>query len=85
MGIVILDIMKKYDFKTVIMWALTLFMFASAIVFVPSAASVIMLLFAAVAVPLDRVQDFWKSKGLTELLRYVLLAVLFGVAVWLAP
>lgn len=77
--------MKNLNVKTIILWALTIFMFASAIVFIPSAASVIMLLFAAVAVPLDRVQDFWKSKGLTELLRYVLLAVLFGVAVWLAP
>ena len=77
--------MKNLTLKTIILWALTLFMFASAIVFIPSAASVIMLLFAAVSVPMDSVQDFWKSKGLTDLLRYVLLAVLFGVAVWLVP
>lgn len=77
--------MKNLTLKTIILWALTLFMFASAIVFIPSAASVILLLFSAVAVPLDSVQDFWKSKGLTDLLRYVLLAVLFGVAVWLVP
>lgn len=71
--------------KTILLWALTLFMFVSAILFIPSAASVIMLLFAAVAVPLEPVREFWKEKGLTRLLKIVLLCVLFALSVWLVP
>lgn len=71
--------------KKILIWVLTLFMFVSAIVFIPSAASVILLLFAAIVVPLEPVQAFWRSKGLTRILKVVLLCVLFGLAVWLAP
>lgn len=67
------------------MWILTIFMFISAIVFIPSEASIIMLVFAAISIPLNPVQEFWASRGLNRLLKVVLLCVLFGVCVWLAP
>ena len=71
--------------STVALWALTVFMFASGIVFIPSVASVIMILFAAVTAPDKRVQEFWRSKGLTKPLKIVFLLVLFALSVYLAP
>lgn len=71
--------------KTILLWFLTGFMFLSAIFFVPSTASVIMLLFAAIAAPHKQVEAFWASKGLTGLLKTALLCVLFALAVVLAP
>ena len=71
--------------KTILLWALTLFMFASAVFFIPSVASVLMLLFAAICAPSPRVVEFWSAKGLTGPLKIVLLIVLFAVCVSLVP
>lgn len=71
--------------KTVLLWLLTLFMLSSAIFFIPSAASVLMLLFAAICAPHPRAVDFWSSKGLTGWVKIVLLMVLFALCVKLAP
>ena len=44
-----------------------------------------MLLFSAIAIPLEPVQRFWKSKKLQGITKGILLVVLFFVAVGLAP
>lgn len=71
--------------KTILLWALTGFVFLSAIFFIPSSASVVMLVFAAICAPEPRVVEFWKSKGLTGPMKAVLLVVLFALCVYLAP
>lgn len=71
--------------KTILLWALTLFMLSSAIFFIPSAASVLMLLFAAICAPHPRAVEFWNSRGLTGGLKAVLLLVLFALCVKFAP
>ena len=58
--------------KNFLLWLLTLFMFASAIFFIPSAASVLLLLFAAIC-------------GLNGWVKAVLLAVLFALCVKMVP
>ncbi len=71
--------------KNFLLWLLTLFMFASAIFFIPSAASVLLLLFAAICAPHPRVVAFWRSKGLNGWVKAVLLAVLFALCVKMVP
>lgn len=76
---------KLNPVATIALWVLTVFMFASAIVFIPSAASVTMLLFSAIAAPNKRMQEFLQSKGLSGPLKVILLLVLFALSVYLAP
>lgn len=71
--------------KNALMWLLTGFVFLSAIFFIPSSASVIMLVFAAICAPEPRVVEFWESKGLTGPMKAVLLVVLFALCVYLVP
>lgn len=49
--------------KSALMWALTAFMFVSALVFSPSFASGAMFLFSCISVPLEQVQSFLHSRG----------------------
>lgn len=76
---------KKGRFYTAIMWVLTVFMLLSALTFFPSAASLVMLLFSLLSVPVDRVQSFLASKRLCGSVQMVLLLLLFVLAVVLAP
>ena len=69
--------------KTVALWAITLFMFISGVLFIPSAASVTMILFACISAPIPSVQEFWVSKKLTGWLKFLLLVVLFALSVYL--
>lgn len=69
--------------KKVALWALTIFMFASGVVFIPSAASVTMILFACISAPIPSVQKFWASKKLTGWLKFLLLVILFALSVHL--
>lgn len=57
----------------------------SALVYFPSIASVIMLLFSFISAPIKQVQDFWRSKKLFGIAKGVLLVVLFFVSIGLAP
>ena len=57
----------------------------SALVYFPSIASIIMLLFSFISAPIKQVQDFWKSKKLFGITKGVLLVVLFFVSIGLAP
>lgn len=76
--------MKKNK-KNILLWVLTGFMAISALVYFPSIASIIMLLFSFISAPIKQVQDFWKSKKLFGITKGVLLVVLFFVSIGLAP
>lgn len=67
------------------LWVLTVFMVLGALTFLPSASSVLMLLCAVVAMPVERLQRLLESWKLGGSVRFVLLAVLFVLATVLAP
>lgn len=69
--------------KTIIMWALTAFMLASALVFFPSLASGGMFLFACISAPLEKVQSFLRSRGVKGWVKSIVLIVLFVICIWL--
>ena len=69
----------------VVLWVLSIFMAVAALVYIPSAASIIMLLFAVIAAPIKPIQDFFRSKGLSGIIKGVVLTVLFFVAIAFAP
>lgn len=73
---------RKLD---IFLWIASAFMLVSALMFMPSFASILMLVFAFVAAPIAPIQRFLSSKGLTEKMRAVLLVVLFVVSAFLAP
>ena len=75
----------KNKASTTLLWILTIFMILSAWVYFPSVASIIMLLFSAIAIPLEPVRNFWKAKKLQGITKGILLGVLFFVAVGIAP
>lgn len=70
---------------TLLLWALTLFMLASGIVFLPSLASLPMLAFAGVSLPARPVQDLWRRVGLTAWKKALVLTALFALSAYLAP
>jgi len=67
------------------LWILTIFMLLGALTFMPSASSVLMILCALAAIPVERVQRLLESWRLGGSVRFVLLAVLFVLATVLAP
>ena len=71
--------------KTIILWILSAFMFVSALVFMPSAASILMIIFAVVAAPIKPIQNFLSGIGLTPPIHIALLVVLFFVSMLIAP
>lgn len=66
-------------------WVLTIFMILAALVYMPSVASVFMVIFAAIAIPIYRVQEFWAAKRLSGFIKTIALLVLFLVSISLAP
>lgn len=66
-------------------WILTVFMFLAALMYFPSVASIFMLLFSAVALPISAVRNFWASKRLTGAVKIAVLVVLFLIGIYLAP
>lgn len=66
-------------------WVLTIFMILAALVYMPSVASVFMVIFAAIAIPIYRVQEFWAAKRLSGFIKTIALLVLFLVSIFLAP
>lgn len=66
-------------------WVITIFMLLAAFVYFPSIASVFMLLFAVLALPVRSIQDFWTGKHVTGVFRTVILVVLFLASMYLAP
>ena len=76
--------MKK--FSTVAGLILSIFMFASGLVFFPSAASFLMFLFVIFAAPIPRLQDFLTEKAkLKGRIKTVIMVILFFAAVGMAP
>lgn len=71
--------------KNKIMWALTVFMGLSCIVFFPSIASIIMLIFAVIAVPIAPWQEFLHGVGLRGWLKGVVLCTAFVGAIIVIP
>lgn len=71
--------------KNILMWVLSVFMLISAVVFFPSAASIMMLLFAVVAVPIPKLCAFLSSRGLNSWKKPLLLITLLIVSVMLVP
>ena len=67
--------------KNALMWALTAFMFVSALAFFPSFASGAMFIFACISVPLEKVQIFLHSRGIKGWVKAVLFSVLFVVCI----
>ena len=65
----------------ILMWALTAFMFGSAIVFLPSFASGAMFLFSCISVPLEPVQSFLSSKGVKGWIKTIFLVILFVICI----
>lgn len=76
--------MKK-NTKNIFLWVLTGFMAISALVYFPSIASIIMLLFSFISAPIKQIQDFWRSKKLSGITKGILLTVLFFVSIGLVP
>lgn len=75
----------KRNAKKIILWVLTGFMFLSAFVFFPSAASILMFVFCVFSIPIEKIQEFWRGKGLNKILKTTLLCVLFVVSMLSAP
>lgn len=75
----------KKDTTKILLWVLTGFMLLSALVFFPSVASILMLVFCAFSIPVSQVQDLWKKLGLNKILRTALLCVLFVASFLTAP
>lgn len=71
--------------KKVIMWILTVFMVAGAIAFFPSFSSVLMIAFAVVAIPIEKIQDFWFFHDVDGWKKGLLLTALFIVSFVIAP
>lgn len=67
------------------LWVLTVFLVLGALTFLPSVSSVLLMLCAMVAVPVERMQRLLESWKLGGSVRFVLLAVLFVLATVLAP
>lgn len=75
--------MKKK--RNILIWFLSVFMAISAIAFFPSFASVLMVLFFVVAVPIPALQDFLYSRGIKGWIKTSLLVVLFVASMLIAP
>lgn len=60
-------------------------MVAVALAYLPSVTSLLALLFAVICAPVDKLQDFWRSRRLTGVVKGVLLVVLFCASVAAAP
>lgn len=75
----------KDSTKKKIMCGLSIFMVIAAIVYLPSFASIIMFVFAVIAAPLPKLQQFFENKGLRGKVKVILLIVLFFVSLSLVP
>lgn len=75
----------KLSKLNIVLWILTVFMALGCIAFFPHPSSFLMLIFAAICVPLPMVRNFWRKKGLYGVLKGLLLVVLFFTSLLLAP
>lgn len=75
--------MKKA--KDILLWVLTVFMLLAALVYMPSFSSLLMILFAVIALPVQKVKEFWASKRISGALKAGILCALFVISVSMAP
>lgn len=66
---------------TAVMWLLTSFMLISGLIFIPSWASVTMILFSVISAPIEQLQEFYASKKLKGGIKVALLIALFGLSI----
>ena len=71
--------------KKMFMWAAAIFMGLAAIVYFPSVTSVISIVFVLVALPVEKLQNFWEAHGLRGGIKAVVLCLAFLGAVLAAP
>lgn len=71
--------------KKVILWALAAIVAFLGILFMPSASSILFILFAVLIAPIAPIQDFLKSKGFRGWVKPVLLFVIFCVGFAITP
>ena len=72
--------------KNILRWVLTIFMFLGALVFMPSVASVLMILFAVCCAPIAIIEDFLAERlHLAGKIKTAALAALFIVSVLVSP
>lgn len=69
-------LLKQKDLNK-LLWSATIIMAVTAVSNFPSIASIIMIIFVAMAVPVEPVKNFWKSKNLYGATKGILLVVLF--------
>lgn len=72
---------KNQKIVNVLMWVLTVFMFGSALVFFPSMASGGMFLFACISIPLEKIQIFFRTKGIKGWVKAIILIILFVICI----
>ena len=71
--------------KKMFMWAAAIFMGLAAIVYFPSVTSVISIVFVLVALPVEKLQNFWEAHGLRGGIKAAVLCLAFLGAVLAAP
>lgn len=71
--------------KGIALWALAVFLVLAAIVYFPSWTSLLMIIAAAIALPVRQVKDFFTSKGLKGPIKGVIIALLFFIGALTAP
>ena len=75
----------KGKLSTVLWWILTVVSLCGAIAEFPSLASVLLLVFAGIALPVKQLQKFWKSHKMSGKPKGILLIILFAAGIALAP
>lgn len=71
--------------KKVLMWVLTGFMLIIALAYFPSVCSILLFCFVLVSIPIDVIQEVWRTVKIKGVIKGVLLIVLFFAAVGTSP
>lgn len=76
---------KESKFGNIAMWVISVFMAVASISYFPSVASVLMLLFVAISVPIGPIKEFWLSHGINGGKKAAILVLLFLVSSAITP
>jgi len=71
--------------KKALLWGIVVFMALAAIIYMPSLASLFMILFVAIVIPIQSIQGIWSSIKLKGLIKGLLAFVIFVIAIELTP
>lgn len=75
----------KSKIARILLWVLTVFMVLVAFAYFPSVASILAILFAVICAPVEKLQDFFRSKNLKGIVKGALLTVLFFASIMATP